>query len=240
MDERIKPNNDEARLIEPSDSLNENVPLTAFEAFQIFTGIRLHFSDKEYDAVKYQFKLKGDQKTFNKRDDKLNFIGLAKKYPSSLELASLVVSNILKGKQKERVKYYLSAEAKKNKEEWEANMANILGILTIEISYLCTELIHSPTPKQWDDLFEITDGAHPLLLVYYYAGNLSLETMIILNSIYDFLPKWKVSMLDDIMWPETEHLMEKYNYFIKFNKREAIKRINNIREAAQKSKNLHK
>jgi len=66
----------------------------------------------------------------------------------------------------------------------------------------------------------IEDGQNPLILKEVYAGNCTLETLIVMN---DILPLEYFSILssklgDDILWPETRQKAIKLRPFRKYSK----------------------
>jgi len=66
--------------------------VSGLRAFEISTGISLHFRSKTYDAVKYNFKTRA---SFHKRNDKYFFERLARRYPNEERLIEFVVLNHL-------------------------------------------------------------------------------------------------------------------------------------------------
>ena len=44
-----------------------------------------------------------------------------------------------------------------------------------------------------------------------------LETVVILNSILEFIPRESKKIKDTIIWPDQKRLIEKYTPFVKFN-----------------------
>lgn len=58
----------------------------AFESFKLFHAIRLHFTSKSYDFVKFRGKTKVTAKSFDKRHDTYFFYKLWKRYKDELKL----------------------------------------------------------------------------------------------------------------------------------------------------------
>ena len=46
---------------------------------------------------------------------------------------------------------------------------------------------------------------------------ISLETVVILNSIFGFIDRESKNISDTIIWPDTRRLIEKYTPFVNFN-----------------------
>jgi hypothetical protein len=49
-------------------------------------------------------------------------------------------------------------------------------------------------------------------------GNVSIETVCILNDIMNFLPMWSKKITDDVVWPTYKRKIEKYTPFIHYDK----------------------
>ena len=65
-----------------------------------------------------------------------------------------------------------------------------------------------------DQLFVVEDGQNPTILTMYYQGEITLETFVIMNQILHFFPQFDREIEDDIMWPETRNLCDKYVSFL--------------------------
>jgi len=59
-----------------------------------------------------------------------------------------------------------------------------------------------------------TNGGYPLLLTKTLRGEISMETLCLLNSILNFLPMWDKNIAEDVRWPEFRRKMVKYAAFL--------------------------
>ena len=66
------------------------------------------------------------------------------------------------------------------------------------------------------DVLNVPDNSHPKLLKEYLGKRVSLETMVILDGIFDYSSKWDKKMSDDIMWPDVKKLIENYKKFLTY------------------------
>ena len=73
-----------------------------------------------------------------------------------------------------------------------------------------------------NDMLIVENGEYPLLLKEMFHGNISIETICILNDIMNFLPMWSKKITDDIIWPTHKRKMEKYTPFIIYDKNKFI------------------
>ena len=56
-----------------------------YDAYTLYLGIKLHFTSKDYNFIKYNGKVKADIKSFLKRKDKYHFGKLYKEYKDNLQ-----------------------------------------------------------------------------------------------------------------------------------------------------------
>jgi hypothetical protein len=57
----------------------------------------------------------------------------------------------------------------------------------------------------------------------YFAGKISLETLIILNNMLDFFPRWCKYMRGDPIWEELWFKCVKYEPFLQYDKQKMKK-----------------
>jgi hypothetical protein len=63
-------------------------------------------------------------------------------------------------------------------------------------------------------LFKIEDNGYPKFLNEYMRGDISLETLIILNSFIDFIPKFDAKLKDDYLWSKFSFKTRKFAPFL--------------------------
>tara|TARA_Y100000389_G_scaffold90401_1_gene86958 strand:- start:256 stop:645 length:390 start_codon:yes stop_codon:yes gene_type:complete len=74
----------------------------------------------------------------------------------------------------------------------------------------------------FDKLFQSVDGQLPLLVKLWLQEEISLETVVILNAIFGFIPRESVKISDTIIWPDTQRKIEKYSPFVSFDRNKCI------------------
>lgn len=181
--------------------------MTGYEAFCLYTGLKLHFTSS-YDYFKYNGKVRVTIDSFDNRKDKYFFHKISRKY-SNEEFEQFLVANFLHnpgvwiGK-------LLDEEANTRYAEYQKNIQSLSYIFENE----CKDLF-----DMLDDPNEIlkTSGEHPVLLKKALRGEVSLQTIYILNSILNFFPMWKNKIEDTIVWPNYEKLISNYSGFLKFD-----------------------
>lgn len=178
--------------------------MTAYEAYILFLALKRHFTDDKYDFLKYNGKVNASRDAFESRRDKYSFAKLAKKSDP---------------------KYFL--------------LANFLNNTDIWIGSLVDDEIHDKIYLDWlrrnqameynfrleldrlgDDLDALirTTGDYPALLEAYLWGQISAESIVVLDSILNFLPYWKKHINDTMVFPEYARKLQKYKPFVRFDR----------------------
>lgn len=179
--------------------------MTGYEAFCLYTGLKLHFTSS-YDFFKYNGKVRVTVDAFDNRKDKYYFHRIARKYNKE-EFTDFLVANFLDnpgvwiGK-------LLDEEANERYVQYQKNMQSLSYIFEEDCRHLF-DSIDNP-----NDILK-TSGEHPVLLKKAFRGEVSIQTVYILNQILNFIPVWKQKIVDTIVWPNYESKLNKYSGFIR-------------------------
>ena len=178
-----------------------------FDSYKLYNALKLHFETDSYDAVKYNYKSNVTPNSFFKRKDKYFFAKLAKNYDK--DLLNYYVANFKNG-----VGYVgdmINESGEKNYSEHKRIQESIHRVFSIDINKL------NDQEQKFDKLFESDNGQLPLVIKLWMQEEISLETIIILNSILGFVPRESKKISDTIIWPDTRRLIEKYTPFVNFS-----------------------
>jgi len=180
--------------------------MTGYEAFCLFQSIKLHFTTKSYDYFKYNGKSNITLATFENRKDKYYYHKLARKYPNKEVLTDFLVANFLV-KEKVWIGDLLHEEA----DLIFVERQKILQSLSYRFENDCRALFEDvPEP----DKVLMSDGDYPELLTRVLRGEVTFETLCILNKVLRFLPYWNKKISDTIRWPGIANKMVKYTAFL--------------------------
>jgi hypothetical protein len=178
--------------------------LTGYEAFCLYTGLKLHFTSS-YDFFKYNGKVRSTVDSFDNRRDKYYFHKISRKYNKE-EFEQFLVANFLHDPS-----IWIGKLMDEEANERYLQYQKVIQSLSYVFENDCRELFGSvDTPNE---LFK-TDGEHPLLLKKALRGEVSIQTVFILNKLIDFIPKWKEKIQDTIVWPNYDNLLAKYSGFL--------------------------
>lgn len=178
-----------------------------FESFKLYNALKLHFESDGYDAFKYNFKTNVKATSFLKRKDKYFFAKVARQYEK--DMMGYYVSNF-----KNDVSYVgemINEVGEDNYLKHKRILESIHRVFSVDINIL------SELSVDFDKLFESEDGQQPLVIQLWMQDDISLETVVILNSILGFIPRESGKISDTIMWPDIKRKIEKYTPFVNFN-----------------------
>ena len=187
-------------------SKNRKIMSDPFESYKLYNALKLHF-ETNYDAVKYNFKSNVTPQSFFKRKDKYFFAKLAKKYNG--ELKEFYISQFINTEK--YVGDMMDSEAEQNYMKYKKIKESIHRVFSVDINRIGEENV------PFDNMFKAVDGQHPLIVKLWMQEEISLETVIILNSIFGFIDRESKNISDTIIWPDTRRLIEKYTPFVSFN-----------------------
>lgn len=177
-----------------------------FESYKLYNALKLHF-ETDYDAVKYNFKSNVSSQSFFKRRDKYFFAKIAKHYEKDLK--GYYIANFKHG-----VSYVgemVNEVGEKNYIEHKKTLESLTRVFQNDINKL------SEQKMEFDDLFQSQDGQHPLIIQLWMQEEITLETVVILNSLIGFIPRESKKISDTLIWPDIKRKIEKYTPFVNFD-----------------------
>lgn len=177
--------------------------MNPFESYKLYLALKNHFTKNNYDYFKYQGKVKANVNSFETRKDKWHFYRLSKKdNPRDFLLANALVDNI------NWIGDIMTPEGDTNYIEWKKRQGSLTYNFKTEVGRL---------KEDFNENFMCKEGQHPSLFKQYRQGDVSIETMIILNDIVKFFPHWDKNITDTILWPPVKMLCQKYKPFLKYD-----------------------
>jgi len=171
------------------------------DAYLMYCAMKAHFDKSDYDFVKYNGKSKVSRDSFYKRNDRVFFVKLTRKYKSKQDIQDYLLANFLV-----HPKGWVGKFDEDNYIQWQRKIQSLSYTFKSEIqSILDSKLI------------AVSENTHPKLLKEYLGKRVSLESMVILNSILQFHKVWNVKLEEDYAWKDVYKLMNNYNSFLKFD-----------------------
>ena len=176
---------------------------TGFAAYALWNALKLHFTSDSYDYFKYHGKTNVSKQTFTTNKSKYQFYKLSRKYELE-ELKNFYIANFIQG----NADWVgdLIQNGDDNYTKWKKTQESLTYTFENDVTYLFDT--YAP-----GEMFKIV-GNYPNLLKELMQGKIHIETLLYMNMIMGFLPNWKKQIQEDIVWPEWELKLRKYQPFI--------------------------
>lgn len=180
--------------------------MTPFEVYKNYLAFKNHFTKKEYDYFKYCGKSRASLESFHKRKDRF-FFEKTSRQKSDDEIKFYFVANFVECSDSQTL---WIGEIIKNGEstykEWMKKIQSLSYLFQTEINVFVNK-------ENFNQLFECKKGQHPELLKLYLQKAITLETMVILNSILNYVKDFDAKLTDPV-WETVSLKIKKYTPFL--------------------------
>ena len=183
--------------------------MNGYDLYCTYQAIKLHFTSEKYNFFQYDGKTRVSVEAFQKRRDKFLFHRLARKYRDD-EMVPFLVANFVHSDDN-WTRSLLEEEAEDTFRRWKRTTDSMTKVYLEDLQKIC------PDPKEFNNLFKVEDGQFPKLLVSFMQKEITIETMVILNNIFDFIRIWDKKISDDIIYPKMSRKIRKYGAFLNVN-----------------------
>ena len=182
--------------------------VTPFETYQTYLSMKNHFTNRKYDFFTYGGKSRATMTSFNKRKDKYWFEKTSRKY-SDQEITDFLLANFVTADTPQNL---WIGEIINSGEKTYADWMKRQQSLTYLFKEQSTELL---SEKKLEDVFNCSKG-HPIVLKKYLGGEISLETLTIMEKIFSFVKNFDTKLQDPV-WESVSLKIRKYLPFLNIN-----------------------
>lgn len=182
--------------------------MNGYDLYCTYQAIKLHFSSEQYNFFHYDGKTRVSIDAFQKRRDKFLFHRLARKYRDD-EMVPFLVANFVHSDDN-WTKSLLEDQAEQTYKEWKRTTDSMTKVYVEDLQKIATK-------ETFNDLFKVEDGQFPKLLVAFLQKDVTIESMVILNNIFNFIKIWDKKISDDIIYPKISRKIRKYGAFLNVN-----------------------
>ena len=184
-----------------------------FDVYKTYLAVKLHFTTKSYDYVKYDGKVNATLESFTKRRDRYFFHKLSTRYNKD-DILDFFVSNFCADSSKwvgnltknDGREVYL--EYKKRKDSFDYYFRN-------DCILVCNDF--NARRLSFDNGLGVFGGQHPRLLQLLLQRKIGLQTLIILDKMVAFVKNWDKEITEKVVWPHWSKKMKKLKPFMNFN-----------------------
>ena len=182
--------------------------VTPYETYQTYLSMKSHFTNRKYDFFKYGGKSRATMASFNKRKDKFWFEKTSRKY-SDEEVLNFLLANFVSTDNPQNLWIgEIINSGERNYSQWMKRKQS----LTYLFKEQSNELLSDTNLKE---VFDCSKG-HPPVLKKYLGGEISLETLTILEKVFSFVKNFDKKLTDPV-WESVSLKIKKYIPFIHIN-----------------------
>ena len=183
--------------------------VTPFETYQTYLSMKSHFTNRKYDFFKYGGKSRATMASFNKRKDKYWFEKTSRKY-SDQQILDFLLSNFVSANNPENLWIgEIINSGERTYAEWMKRQQS----LTYLFKEQSNELLLN---KKLNEVFDCSNNKHPIVLKKYLGGEISLETLMILEKVFSFVKNFDKKLTDPV-WETVSLKIKKYTPFLNIN-----------------------
>ena len=184
------------------------VKVTPFETYQTYLSMKSHFTNPKYDFIKYGGKSRATITSFNKRKDKYWFEKTSRKY-SDQEVIDFLLSNFVNATNPQNLWIgEIINSGERTYAEWKMRQQSLTYMFKEQSENLLLD-------NDLERVFSCSKG-HPVVLKKYLGGEISLETLSILEKIFSFQKNFD-KKLSDPVWETVSMKLKKYLPFLNIN-----------------------
>ncbi len=182
--------------------------VTPFETYQTYLSMKSHFTNRKYDFFKYGGKSRATMTSFNKRKDKYWFEKTSRKY-SDKEILNFLLANFVNTDNPQNLWIgEIINSGERNYAEWMRRKQSLTYLFKEQLNELLLD-------KNLNEVFDCSKG-HPPLLKKYLGGEISLETLTILEKVFSFVKNFDEKLKDPV-WETVSMKIKKYIPFLNIN-----------------------
>lgn len=196
--------------------------MTGFAAYEMYQAVKLHFTDKNYDFIRYNGHTNVKADTFINHKSRGLFEKLATMIPAD-DMQDFIVANFAYSK------LNFSPFVSNLVQDISASMENMITFQTRrdQFSYVIESdlqraLSHIKRKNSFATLKDLflsnKDGGFPSFLIQTIANKISLETFCAIDSTYDLISKWNLKIDDEFVWPAFSLKAQKFTSFLDIKK----------------------
>ena len=184
------------------------VKVTPFETYRTYLSMKSHFTNPKYDFIKYGGKSRATMTSFNKRKDKYWFEKTSRKYTDQ-EVIDFLLSNFVNATNPQNLWIgEIINSGERTYADWKMRQQSLTYMFTEQSSTLLSE-------NDLEKVFNCSKG-HPIILKKYLGGEISLETLSILEKVFSFKGKFDKKLKDPV-WETVSMKLKKYLPFLNIN-----------------------
>ena len=182
--------------------------MNGYEVYCQYQAIKLHFTTASYDYFKYHGKLRSATiSAFEKRKDKYQFHKIARNIKDN-EIVPFLVSNFLLKQANVWAKTLAEPEAYETYLKWKQTYESLTYTFDQDIQKILSR-------GNIDDVLAARkDQGYPQVFTMMNQGDITTETVVILNALTGCISNWDKIYGDDFYYTGVSNAIKKYTPFL--------------------------
>lgn len=190
--------------------------MDGFKAYRYYLAVKLHFTDPNFNVFETRGRVKASLQSFNKRNDRLLFEKLARQYPQDREYILYIAANFMYGNTHV---VYNETEGQKNYNRFIRNRQSMTRLFANDLDTIVSSGAY----------YNFSGPQIPEVLQLYISGKISIETMVILNDLDNYLPELEKSSAA-LLFSDTLMQIKKAKGFVKYDAYKVMKPYQEFKE----------
>ena len=182
--------------------------VTPFETYRTYLSMKSHFTNPKFDFFKYGGKSRATMTSFNKRKDKYWFEKTSRKYSDQQVLDFLLSNFVIADNPQNLWIGEIINSGERNYADWMRRKQSLTYLFKEQSGKLLSE-------NELETVFDCSKG-HPVILKRYLGGEISLETLTIMEKVFSFVKDFDKKLTDPV-WETVSLKIRKYIPFININ-----------------------
>ena len=179
--------------------------MTPFDCYKTYLALKNHFTKKSYDYFTYNKKTRASLQSFYKRRDRFWFEKLSRQ-KNEKEIEDFFVSNFVFCSDPDTLWIgEIIKEGEERYQQWQRKKQSLSYIFRQESKNLFED-------NEFDKVFACSKG-HPILLKKFLTNEISLETMVIYDRIFQYKNNFDKKLTDPV-WEMVSCKIKKYSPFL--------------------------
>lgn len=183
--------------------------MSPFEVFVMFLCLKQHFTKPNYDIFKYNWKTRASVATYNKRKDRYWFERLSRK-KTEQEIKEFFIANFAYTENPRGV--YIPDLMRDGEEvytAWRKYNQSLFYNFKTELEVFFSH-------QNLNEFMKCENNQHSQLIRKYLQKHISLETLVILDKIFNYTSRYDKVLIDPV-WEILSLKIKKYSPFLHIN-----------------------
>lgn len=176
-----------------------------YTVYRYFLATKIHFTTESYNVIKSSGNISASEESYANRSDQGVFEKIGKRYKTDKEVVQFLIANFAYG----NTYVVFSLESHQNYIEWTKRKHSITQVVSSDI-----ETLSIIRDEMGINPYSIESGI-PMILKSHLSGQITYETMVILQGIVDYLSIWESNIL---LWHDIFLRIRKGQDFVKYDK----------------------